>query len=115
MRVCLVWVVVCMSVGVSFRALSYPAKLDVTNLSSGRVAVDSIHNERDIECSLRAFEDKVYMQLHPRGRSRVFNVPKTLKKHHLSLHCKLIGKVTKMKAWRRNRYATPPRGVIVFR
>lgn len=95
-------------------AQAYWAKLDVSNLTHQRIRIINT-SERDLRCDVRAFNDKMFIDIRQGTDSPNVEVIPGLKRTDLSLHCEPIKQAARLTPWRYIRHTTPLYRSFVFR
>ena len=82
----------------------YLASLETNNL--GELHHFYIKNQvgHPVRCLVRARNDAIWVELDVEGHTDPFHVPESLRGHELSISCRPISLVRKIKPWRVNHY-----------
>lgn len=87
----------------------YWAKIDYQYLSQGQITV--INNaEVNLRCKIRIYNQTAFMELGI-GSKKPLKFHKGVKYHEISLACKKIDKVTRVKPWVLNPYVNGRRAI----
>lgn len=88
----------------------YWAKIDYSKLSINEITIFNISKE-PLRCQLRVLNQKAFFEIEIKGH-QIMEFKEKLRMHNISLYCKPIEKITRIKPWILNPYVNQKRPYI---